>query len=117
MTGEASANCLFCQIAAGKRPANIIYQDAQVTAFRDVNPQAPTHLLVVPNRHIRSLSETQAEDAALLGALLSAAAEVARQESLTGYRVVINNGAEAGQSVWHLHLHVLGGRRMHWPPG
>ena len=115
MTGEAA--CIFCQIAAGQRPANIVYQDAHVTAFRDINPKAPTHILVVPNRHVRSLAEAQGEDAPLLGALLAGAAQVARQEGLTGYRVVVNNGAEAGQSVWHLHLHVMGGRRMSWPPG
>jgi histidine triad (HIT) family protein len=117
VTGEAAPNCLFCQIVERKRPADIVYQDALVTAFRDINPKAPTHILIVPNRHIRSLSEAPAEDAPLLGALLSRAVEIARQERLTGYRVVINNGAEAGQSVWHLHLHIIGGRRMSWPPG
>jgi histidine triad (HIT) family protein len=117
MTEATAANCLFCQIAAGKRPANIVHHDAQVTAFRDIHPQAPTHILVVPNRHIRSLSEAQAEDAPLLGALLERAAAIARQEGLTGYRVVVNNGAEAGQSVWHLHVHLIGGRRLTWPPG
>ncbi len=117
MTGEAVQNCPFCRIVAGHQQANIVHRDAQVTAFRDINPQAPTHILVVPNRHIRSMSEMQAEDAPLLGALLSRAAEIAQQEGLTGYRIVINNGSEAGQSVWHLHLHLIGGRRMHWPPG
>ena len=117
MTGEAAPNCPFCQIVAGKRQANIIHRDAQVTAFRDINPQAPTHILVVPNRHIHSFGDVQAEDAPLLGALLSSAAEIARQEGLTSYRIVVNNGSEAGQSVWHLHLHLIGGRRMTWPPG
>ncbi len=109
--------CLFCQIIAHQRPAHLLQQDAQVTAFRDINPQAPTHLLVVPNRHLASIAEAQATDAELLGTLLVTAAKLAQQEGLTGYRLVINNGAEAGQSVWHLHVHLLGGRRMHWPPG
>ncbi len=117
MTEEAVPGCPFCQIVAGKRPANIVRRDAQVTVFHDINPQAPTHILVVPNRHIRSLAEAQAEDAPLLGMLLSSAVEIARQEGLASYRIVINNGSEAGQSVWHLHLHLIGGRRMHWPPG
>lgn len=110
-------SCPFCQIVAGQRPAAIVYHDEQVTAFRDINPQAPTHILVVPNRHIVSISEAQTGDEAVLGALLLAAAQVAKQEGLTGYRLVVNNGSEAGQSVWHLHLHLIGGRRMHWPPG
>ncbi len=110
-------SCLFCQIVAGQRPATRVYHDERVTAFRDINPQAPTHILLVPNRHVPSISEAQAEDADLLAALLLTAAQVARQEGLTGYRLVVNNGSEAGQSVWHLHLHLLGGRRMHWPPG
>jgi histidine triad (HIT) family protein len=117
MTEEAAPNCLFCQIVAGKRPAKIVHRDAQVTAFRDTNPQAPTHILVVTNRHIRSIAEAQAGDAPLLGTLLSTAAEIARQEGLTGYRLVINNGSEGGQTVWHLHVHLIGGRRMTWPPG
>jgi histidine triad (HIT) family protein len=110
-------HCLFCQIVAGQRPATRVYHDERVTAFRDINPQAPTHILLVPNRHIPSIAEAQAEDADLLSALLLTAAQIARQEGLTGYRLVVNNGSEAGQSVWHLHLHLLGGRRMHWPPG
>jgi histidine triad (HIT) family protein len=117
VTEDIAANCLFCQIALGKRPADIVYRDALVTAFRDINPQAPTHILVVSNRHIRSLAETQTEDAPLLGTLVARAVEIARQEGLTGYRLVVNTGAEAGQSVWHLHVHLIGGRRMRWPPG
>jgi histidine triad (HIT) family protein len=114
---EGGGSCIFCQIVAGKRPANIVYQNAEVTAFRDINPKAPTHILVVPNRHLHGLAEAGAEDAPMLGTLLAGVAEVARQEGLTGYRVVINNGSEAGQSVWHLHVHLLGGRRLTWPPG
>jgi histidine triad (HIT) family protein len=117
MTEAFAPNCVFCQIVRDQRPAKIVHRDAQVTAFRDTNPQGPTHILVVPNRHIRSLSEVQAEDTPLLGVLLSRAAEIARQEGLTGYRIVINNGAEGGQTVGHLHLHLIGGRRMTWPPG
>jgi histidine triad (HIT) family protein len=110
-------SCIFCQIIAGKQPATILYQDEQVTAFRDLHPQGPTHILLVPNRHISSMAEVQAADGELLGALLLAAAQLARQAGLGGYRLVINNGAEAGQSVWHLHLHLIGGRPMRWPPG
>jgi histidine triad (HIT) family protein len=110
-------HCLFCQIIAHQRPAAIVYQDEQVTAFRDINPQAPKHILLVPNRHLPSIAAAQAEDAAALGALLLAAAQVAKQEGLTSYRLVVNNGSEAGQSVWHLHLHLIGGRPMRWPPG
>ena len=117
MTGDTDTHCLFCQIVAGTRPARLVYQDSQVTAFRDINPQAPTHILVVPNRHLVSLSEAKEGDTPLMGVMLARAAEIARQEGLAGYRVVLNNGAEAGQSVWHLHLHLLGGRRMTWPPG
>ena len=116
MTSELG-RCIFCQIVAGKLPAQIVFQTAEVTAFRDLHPQAPTHILVVPNRHIATLAEAQAADTPLLGALLAGAAEAARRDGLTGYRVVVNNGSEAGQSVWHLHLHLLGGRRMTWPPG
>ncbi len=111
------APCLFCQIVARERPAAIVYQDEQVTAFRDINPKAPTHLLVVPNRHIATIAEAEPGDEAMLGKLLLAAAQVAKQEGLESYRLVVNNGSGAGQSVWHLHVHILGGRPMHWPPG
>ena len=104
--------CVFCQIIAGQRAATIVYRDDQVTAFRDLHPKAPTHILVVPNRHLVSVSEAQAGDKDLLGTLLLTAAQVAKQEGVTGYRLIINNGAEAGQTVWHLHVHLLGGRRL-----
>ncbi len=111
-------SCLFCKIAAGEIPARIVYEDADCLAFADISPQAPTHMLVIPREHIQSLEQATAEHAPLLGALMSAAATVARQAGLAkGYRVVLNTGAEGGQTVDHLHLHVLGGRAMHWPPG
>ena len=112
-----SDNCLFCQIIAGKIPATVVYQDKAITAIRDINPQAPTHILILPHQHIAGVSEAATNDAELLGQLLLAAQTLAAQEKLTGYRLVINNGAEAGQTVFHLHVHLLGGRPMHWPPG
>jgi histidine triad (HIT) family protein len=112
-------NCLFCKIARGEIPATIIYSDEGAVAFRDINPQAPTHVLVIPREHLDSLNEAEAHDAAMLGRLLQAAAKVARQEGLdeSGFRTVINTGAGAGQTVFHLHLHILGGRGLAWPPG
>ena len=111
------ADCLFCQIAAGELAAKLVAQDQRFVAFRDVNPQAPTHILVIPRTHVATLDDVQ--DSALLGGLLTYARDVARAEGLTarGYRVVINTNAEAGQTVFHLHAHVLGGRAMRWPPG
>jgi histidine triad (HIT) family protein len=112
-------NCLFCKIAAGEIGGKPVYQDDDVTAFRDINPQAPTHILLIPNQHLASLSEASPADQALLGKLMLTAAKVAAQEGLAdnGYRVVVNTGADGGQTVFHLHLHLLGGRRMTWPPG
>ncbi len=115
----ASKECLFCRIVEGGIPAEIIYTDEQAIAFSDVNPQAPVHLLVIPRQHIASLNEASQTDQATLGHLLRVAAQVAKDNSLSasGYRTVINTGAGAGQSVFHLHLHVLGGRALNWPPG
>ena len=111
-------DCLFCNIIAGKVPATVVYQDEALTAIRDIHPQAPTHILVLPNRHVTGIAEAQASDAELLGKLLLAARRIAQQEDLNGgYRLVINSGPDAGQSVFHLHVHVLGGRHMRWPPG
>ena len=111
-------DCLFCKIIAGKVPATVVYQDEALTAIRDIRPQAPTHILVLPNRHVTGIAEAQASDAELLGKLLLAARRIAQQEDLNGgYRLVINSGLDAGQSVFHLHVHVLGGRHMRWPPG
>ena len=113
------ARCVFCRIAQGESEARIVYQDDVITAFEDVAPQAPAHILIIPNRHIGSLNETSEDDHDLLGAMLLVARQVAEQAGLasSGYRLVINTGRDGGQSVAHLHLHVLGGRRMHWPPG
>jgi histidine triad (HIT) family protein len=112
-------NCIFCKIAAGQIGGPPLYQDDRVTAFRDINPQAPVHVLIIPNKHIVSLNEATAEDEALLGYLLLTAAKLAQQEGVaeSGYRLVANTGADGGQSVFHLHLHLLGGRRIIWPPG
>lgn len=115
----AEQDCLFCKIAAGRIPAGVVYEDDLTLAFRDINPQAPVHVLVIPRAHVASLDEAADADEALMGRLLLAAARVARQEGLAegGYRTVINTGAGAGQSVFHIHLHVLGGRPLSWPPG
>ena len=110
--------CLFCKIAAGTIPATIVHQDDDLVAFRDINPQAPTHVLVVPRKHIPSIDALATEDAEVVGRLLLGAAKVAAQQGLSqGYRLVFNNGEWAGQTVDHIHLHVLGGRRLGWPPG
>ncbi len=111
--------CIFCQIAAGEKPARILYEDEQCVAFQDIRPRAPVHVLVVPRKHVPSLNEDLSEDEALLGHLLTVAARMARLQGIdgAGYRVVINTNAEAGQTVFHLHLHVMGGRIMSWPPG
>jgi histidine triad (HIT) family protein len=107
--------CIFCRIANGSIPTSFIHEDDEAVAFSDIQPQAPVHLLVVPRRHVASLND--ARDEALLGRLLTVARQVAAKAGLEQYRVVINTGADAGQSVFHLHLHVLGGRVMAWPPG
>ena len=111
--------CLFCRVVAEEIPADLVYRDDRSIVIRDINPQAPTHLLVIPLEHIESLDEASQKDEALLGHLLRVAARVANAAGLAegGYRTVINNGAGAGQSVFHLHVHVLGGRTMKWPPG
>ena len=111
--------CLFCRIAAGEAPSDIVYQDEGITAFRDINPQAPIHILVVPNEHIPTLADIDAQNAGILVKMVCVANQLAQAEGIAqqGYRVVINCGREAGQSVPHLHLHLLGGRAMRWPPG
>ncbi|MEB3308014.1 MAG: histidine triad nucleotide-binding protein [Cyanobacteriota bacterium] len=108
---------IFGRILRGEIPCDQVYADESCIAFRDVSPQAPVHLLVIPREHLVSLAEAQDSQASLLGHLLIVAARVARQEGLKGFRTVINSGAEAGQTVFHLHVHVLGGRSMTWPPG
>ena len=111
-------SCLFCKIIDGSIPSTRVYEDEQCIAFADINPQAPIHLLVVPRKHIVSLAEASQEDSALLSHLLWTVAEIAREKKLSaGYRTVINTGRDGGQTVDHLHLHLLGGSSMHWPPG
>ncbi len=112
-------DCLFCRILAKEIPSKTVHEDEQAVAFEDINPQAPTHILIVPRRHIPSLNEITAEDAVLVGHLHLVAAKLARERGIaeSGYRTVLNNGRGAGQSVFHLHLHLLGGRGMRWPPG
>ena len=109
--------CLFCRIVRKEIPATIVAETDDCVAFRDINPQAPTHVLVIPREHVPSLND--AADAALVGRLALVAAEIARKEGIaeSGYRTVINTNADAGQTVFHIHLHLLGGRPMRWPPG
>lgn len=112
-------SCLFCRIASGEEVADVVYSDEGVVAFRDIRPVAPVHVLIIPARHMASLQELQDSDTGLLGRMTSAACEVAAREGVdsSGYRLVINTGIDAGQSVFHLHMHLIGGRRMGWPPG
>src|SRR6267378_2999835 len=111
-------NCLFCKISAKQIPAKLVYEDDDVFAFEDINPQAPTHILISPKKHFAALQDAKLSDQALLGKLQMLAANLAREfRLLSGYRIVINNGSGAGQSVFHLHLHLLGGRNFRWPPG
>jgi histidine triad (HIT) family protein len=113
-----SADCPFCKIAAKKIPSKIVYEDPEIFAFEDISPQAPTHILLCPRKHLESLNDATAEDQAILGKLQLVAAQLARERNLLeGYRTVLNNGRGAGQSVFHLHLHLLGGRQFRWPPG
>jgi len=111
------ADCLFCRIAAGEIPADVVFQDDAVIVFRDINPRAPTHVLAIPRRHMASAADLTDADGDLLAALFGALRHVAREAGLGGYRIVTNVGAESGQSVFHLHFHLLGGRPMSWPPG
>ena len=111
-------NCLFCKIAAGSIPSSIVHQDEHVVAFRDINPMAPQHILVIPRRHIASMDDLTAEDAQLLTRIFMTAKQIAHESGLEqGYRFVTNIGPDAGQSVSHLHFHLLGGRKLGWPPG
>jgi len=113
------ADCLFCRIVAGELPAQIVRETDNVVAFRDINPQAPTHILLVPKEHLRSLEEIDEGHTAVLAEMIRSAVQLARAEGIdrAGWRLVANTGADAGQSVHHLHFHLLGGRRMAWPPG
>jgi len=114
-----TTDCIFCKIIAGEIPASKVYDDDRVLAFNDINPQAPTHVLVIPKRHIESLATVNPEDGDLLGHLLTTASRLATDLGLAerGYRVVFNIGEDGGMAVYHLHAHILGGRRMAWPPG
>ena len=113
------ADCLFCKIARREIPASVVYEDERVLAFNDINPQAPTHVLIVPKRHIATLNELGTEDDRLVGELVRRAAGIAAERGLSagGYRTVFNTNRDAGQTVFHVHLHLLGGRGMAWPPG
>ena len=119
MTGTAEDECIFCRIVAGDVPAQVIHQDEEILAFRDINAQAPTHILLIPREHVSSVAELDASQESLAGRLLLGARSVAESEGLvaSGYRLVVNHGAHGGQSVDHLHLHLLGGRALSWPPG
>ena len=112
-------SCLFCRIIAREIPASIVYEDDEVVAFNDINPQAPTHILLVPRKHIATLNDADAADAPLLGNILRRAAAIARERGIeaSGYRTVFNTNRDAGQTVFHVHLHLLGGRSLGWPPG
>ena len=113
-----SSDCLFCKIGAKKIPSKIVYEDEDVFAFEDIGPQAPTHILICPRKHFASLSDATPQDQTVLGKIQLVAADLARKRKLgEGYRTVVNTGIGAGQSVFHLHLHLLGGRAFHWPPG
>jgi histidine triad (HIT) family protein len=116
---NANERCLFCRIINGDIPARIVHQDEETLAFEDINPQAPTHILVIPRRHIAALDEMNAGDRAAIGTVVHRATEIARERRLNddGYRLVINQGAAAGQTVFHIHVHLLGGRNFGWPPG
>ena len=112
------SNCLFCKIASGDIPATIVYRGPNMLAFRDIAPQAPTHILVIPVKHLASVAVMQSGDVDLVGNLIATAAKIAESEGLQqGYRLVINTGSQGGQSVDHVHVHILGGRQMTWPPG
>jgi len=111
--------CIFCKVAAHEEPAKILYEDEQCVVFQDANPKAPVHLLVIPRKHITSLNDNLEQDKELLGHLMTVVGRMAREQGVdgTGYRAVINTNAEAGQTVFHLHIHLLGGRVLRWPPG
>ncbi len=113
------SDCIFCKIAAGEFSTEFVYEDDALVAFRDLNPQAPTHVLVIPRRHIATTNDLTDADAGLIGQMTLAARRIAKQEGIAerGYRTVINCNAQAGQTVFHIHLHLLGGRPMGWPPG
>lgn len=112
-----SSDCLFCKIAAGDIPAEKLYEDDEILAFRDIAPQAPVHFLVIPKKHIQDPANAETTDEALMGKMIRVGSQVAKENGITDFRLVFNNGAEAGQTVFHIHMHVLGGRSLNWPPG
>ena len=116
-SGDFSMNCIFCSIVAGEIPAAIVVKNDSAIAFDDINPQAPTHVLIIPTSHYENVGELASADARSLHALFELAKEIAASRELTGYRTVFNTGVEAGQSVFHAHLHLIGGRALQWPPG
>jgi histidine triad (HIT) family protein len=113
------SDCLFCRIAEGQIPAQVVMRTEDLVAFRDINPQAPTHILIIPRVHLPTVSDLDGSDAEIMGKLFLAAKELARKEGIEegGYRMVVNAGPDAGQTVFHIHMHLLGGRGMRWPPG
>jgi len=113
------SDCLFCGIGDGKIKANIVYQDETVLAFKDIAPKAPVHILIIPRKHMVSVLDIEASNSGVIGRIFQVAGRLAREQGIadSGFRVVVNSGADAGQSVSHLHYHLLGGRRMAWPPG
>lgn len=119
MSGPQAAGCLFCRIVRRETPAKILFEDERVLAFEDIRPQAPVHVLVIPKAHVASLNDASEDSQALLGELLFGARRAAVEKGIgeTGYRVVLNTGRDSGQAVSHIHFHVLGGRRLQWPPG
>lgn len=112
-------DCLFCRIAEGEIPADVVMRTEEVVAFRDINPQAPTHILIIPRTHVATVSDLDGSDVEIMGKLFLAAKELAREDGIEegGYRMVVNAGPDAGQTVFHVHMHLLGGRGMGWPPG
>lgn len=112
-----TADCLFCKISAGEIPAEKLYEDDEMLAFRDIAPQAPVHFLVIPKKHIQDPANVGTEDEALIGRMMRVGSRVAKENGITDFRLVYNNGAKAGQTVFHIHMHVLGGRSLTWPPG
>ena len=112
-------DCIFCNIAKGKFNTNFLYEDSEIIAFYDVNPQAPTHVLIIPRQHIVTINDTDSKDELLLGKMILVAKQLAEQHHLKepGYRLVFNVNSQGGQAVYHIHLHLLGGRQMNWPPG
>ncbi len=109
--------CSFCRIATGESPARLVYQDPEIIAFHDISPVAPTHVLIIPRKHILSVADASPADGSLLGRMVLVAAQIARESNLASFRLVTNSGRQAGQSAFHLHIHLLGGRTMSWPPG